>query len=102
MTVKKANPNILQQVKQHVRNGSYILREHALERQVARHVRLPDVLYVLENGQHEQEKDIFDVKNQRWKHAIRGKTINGMDLRVVVAFHEKMAIITIINLKGKL
>ena len=86
-------------MKKHVRNGTYILREHAMERQKERGIRLPDVLRVLEQGRHEIEKDVFDVKNQCWKHAIRGKTINGVDLRVIVAFHEKMAIITVIRIK---
>lgn len=93
----KANTDILQKVKEHIRNGTYILREHAIERQQQRRISLPDVLRVLEYGRHENEKDIFDVKNQRWKHAIRGRTINGIDLRVIVAFQEKMAIITVIK-----
>jgi hypothetical protein len=73
------------------------LREHAIERQEKRHISLPDILRVLEYGRHESEKDIFDTKYQRWKHAIRGRSINGIDLRVIVAFHEKMAIITVIR-----
>jgi len=79
MNAKKTDTDILQKVKAHVRNGTYILREHAIERQKQRCIRLPDVLRILEHGRHENEKDVFDVKNQRWKHAIRGKTINGVD-----------------------
>ncbi len=102
MHAKKTDTDVLQQVKQHVRNGTYIVREHALMRQEQRSICLPDVLYVLVNGRHEQEKDIFDVKYQRWKYAIRGRTVNASDLRIIVAFHEKMAIITVIKLVGKL
>lgn len=98
MSVGKASIDILRKVKDHIRNGTYILREHAIERQEKHRVRLPDILRVLEYGRHEYEKDIFDVKNQRWKHAIRGRTINGVDLRVIVAFQEKMAIITVIRI----
>jgi predicted RNA-binding protein len=98
MNAKKADVDVLRKVKEHVRNGTYLLREHAIERQTKHRVNLPDVLRVLEHGRHEKEKDIFEVKNQQWKHAIRGKTINGVDLRVIVAFHEKMAIITVIRI----
>lgn len=98
MNAKKPDANILQKIKKHIRNGTYILKEHAIQRQKERCIRLPDVLRVLEYGRHESDKDVFDIKNQCWKHAIRGKTINGIDLRVVVAFYEKMAIITVINI----
>ncbi len=91
-------PDVLRRVKEHVRNGTYILREHAIEMQEKRRVSLADDLRVLEYGRHESEKDIFEVKNQRWKHAIRGKTINGIDLRVIIAFHAKLAIITVIRI----
>ncbi len=94
----KAEANILQKVKEHVRKGTYILLKHAIERQEERGVNLPDVLRVLEHGRHEKSKDSFDVKNQCWKHAIRGKTINGLDLRIIIAFEREMVIITVIRL----
>jgi hypothetical protein len=98
MHAEKTATDILQKVKEHLKNGTYILREHAIIRQEQRDIKLPDVLRVLEFGRHENEKDIFDVKNQRWKHAIRGRTINGIDLRVIVSFQEQMAIITVIRI----
>ena len=98
MDTGKSDNDILKKIKDHIRNGTYILREHAIKRQEHRQVRLPDVLRVLEHGRHESEKDIFDVKNQRWKYAINGRTVNGTNLRVIVAFHEKMAIITVIRI----
>lgn len=91
--------DILKKIREHLRKGTYILREHAITRQRERLVRLTDILHVLEFGRHEQEKDIFDVKYQHWKHAIRGRTVDNVDLRVIVAFHEKLAIITIIKVK---
>lgn len=97
--MKKTDVDVLRKVKEHIRNGTYILREHAIEMQEKRRINLPEVLHVLEYGRHEVEKDIFDVKNQRWKHAILGRTVNGAGLRVIVAFHEKMAIITVIRVK---
>lgn len=41
----------------------------------------------------------FDIKNQAWKYAIRRKTLGGPELRVVVAFDNRMAVITVICLE---
>ncbi len=97
MIAEKAKFDVLKEAREHVRKGTYILREHAIERQAERIIGLPDVLRVLEYGRHESSKDIFDIKNQCWKYAIRGRTLSGFDLRVIVRFREKMAIITVIR-----
>lgn len=97
--MKPNSPDVLKKIKEHVKKGTYILREHAIKRQKERQIRLTDLLYVLEHGRHEQDKDSYDIKNQHWKHAIRGKTIDNVDLRVVIAFYERMAIITVIKVK---
>jgi hypothetical protein len=98
MKTEKADIDVLRRAREHVRKGTYILVKHAMERQEERGISLPDVLRVLEYGRHEKNIDIFDVKNQCWKHAIRGKTINGIDLRVIVAFQKEMVIITVIRM----
>ena len=72
---------------------------HALERQNQRLVDLKSVLCVLKNGIHEKDKDLFDVKRQMWKYAIRGKTLDGINLRIIVAFEKEMVIITVMRLK---
>ena len=72
---------------------------HALERQNQRLVDLKSVLGVLKNGIHEKDKDLFDVKRQMWKYAIRGKTLDGINLRIIVAFEKEMVIITVMRLK---
>ena len=97
--MKEKTADILQRVKEHVRNGTYVLVKHALERQLQKKIDLVGVLRVLSHGRHEKEKDEFDVKNQKWKHAIRGKTIDGIDLRVIVAFQEAMVIITVMRVR---
>jgi hypothetical protein len=87
-----------QKIREHLSKGTYILVKHAIERQKDRCVNLPEVLYVLEHGRHEQEKDVFDVKRQIWKYAIRGNTVSGIDLRVVIVFEDRMVIITLIRI----
>ncbi len=98
MQLKKADTDLLGRIRGHVRKGTYILAKHAIQRQKERCINLPDVLRVLENGRREREKDSFDIKWQTWKYAIRGKTINGVDLRVIVSFQEEMVIITVIRI----
>lgn len=97
--VKHSSSEILKKIKEHLERGTYVLRTHAVQRQKERQVRLPEILYVLEHGRHEQDKDGFDIKHQHWKHAIRGKTLDNVDLRVIIAFHEEMAIVTVIRIK---
>lgn len=57
------------------------------------------MLYVLRRGWHEKRKDVFDAHYLAWNYAIRGKTADGRQLRVVVSFENKdLLIITAIAL----
>jgi hypothetical protein len=76
-----------------VEKGRYRQSIHALERLHERDIDFMDALYVLKNGYHEKPKTTFDEAFQNWKYAIRGKTLEGLDVRVVVQFHEDLMII---------
>jgi hypothetical protein len=82
--------DLLRKVREHVRRGTYIVSVHALQRQNQRVIDLKDVLHALKNGIHEKEKDLFDIKRQGWKYAIRGKTADRLDLRTIISFEEEM------------
>lgn len=69
-----------------------------LERLKQRALELRDVVYVLEHGYHEEEKTLFNMKMQCWNYAIRGKTVDEVEARVIVAFEKDMIIITAIRL----
>jgi Domain of unknown function (DUF4258) len=90
---------LLKKIREHVRQGTFLVSAHALQRQNQRLVGLQHVLYALKNGNREENKELFDVKRQVWKYAIRGKTIDGINLRVIVTLEEKMIIITVVRLK---
>ncbi len=90
---------LLKKIREHVQKGTYIVSAHAFQRQNERLIDLKHVLYVLKNGAREEKKDLFDVKTQMWKYAICGKTIDGISLRVIVAFEDEMIIITVIRVK---
>ncbi|MDE3045631.1 MAG: DUF4258 domain-containing protein [Verrucomicrobiota bacterium] len=90
---------MIRKIKEHIQRGTYIVSAHALKRQDERLLNLDDVLYVLKNGTRDKSKDLFDVKWQQWKYAIRGKTIESIHLRIIVSFEEEMVIITVMRIK---
>lgn len=93
-------PDLLQTVKKLILAGKYRQSLHALDRLRERDIDLLDALYVLKNGYHEKKKDTYDEFFQEWKYAIRGKTLENNELRVVVTVKENgMLIITAIDLK---
>jgi hypothetical protein len=72
--------------------------KHAIGREIEREIELPDVLHVLKTGRHEKSKTKFDEIFNSWKYAIRGNTLEGLDIRVIVAFGEDdMLIITVMH-----
>lgn len=78
--------------------GLYRQSRHAIGRELERKINLSDVLYVLKNGYHEKRKTSFDETFQTWKYAIRGKTLDEMDIRVIIAFDDTgMMIITVMH-----
>lgn len=82
--------------------AKYIDTYHAKVRSRDRDITLQAALYVLKTGIHERKKTTFDPVFQCWKYAIRGQTIEGKDVRVIVSFTNddgRMVIITVIDLK---
>lgn len=95
--------NIFQVIRDCIDKGKYILTEHALERLNERHISLNDAEYVLKNGYHEKKKNSFDEVFKTWKYAIRGKTIEELDIRLIIAFDEQgMIIITLMHVGEEL
>lgn len=84
--------NLREKIRHHIKTETYKVTEHAIKRQHLRAVELPDVLEVLLQGVHEKEKTLFSTKLQTWNYAIRGKTVDGREMRVIIAFEEDMII----------
>lgn len=93
--------NVLEVVKECIENEAYKFSEHAVIRSIERRVSYRDILFVLRNGLHEKKKTSFDLKKRTWKYAIKGKTIDKIPVRIIVAFDREMVVITIINLIRK-
>jgi len=79
-------------------SGKYRDVVHAQVRQQERQITRPEYTYVLRNGFHEARKDEYRPEYNAWNYAIRGRTVDRRDLRVVVSFDEDgMLIITTIE-----
>lgn len=100
---QKKNPpeklcNLLEKIKECIEDGRYIITTHALERQDERVIDTLVVLYVLKTGYEEKKKSHFDAQYNAWKYAIRGTTLDNLDIRIIVAFDEnEIIIITVMH-----
>ena len=89
----------MDQIRAAIDDSRYFFTGHAAERLDQREVTESETVYVLKYGRHEAKKDQFDDERANWKYAIRGKTVDNRELRVIVAFvHPDMIIITVIDL----
>lgn len=60
-----------------------------------------EVLQILNGGYHEKAKDLFDEAFKAWNYAVRGKTKDRRELRIIVSFEPNgMLVVTAIDLKG--
>jgi hypothetical protein len=94
--------DLLEKIRSHIDDRRYRVSEHAISRQQLRSLKLPDIIKVLRNGFHEKEKTLFNTKFQTWNYAIRGKAVDGEDVRIIIAFAGDMIIITAIRLPRKM
>ena len=95
-------PDVLHAVCECLDQDRFVDTRHVAERQDERAITRLEVLYVLRNGHHEKRKDQWENFYKAWNYAIRGKTFEKRDLRVVVSFDVNgMLIITAIEVGKK-
>ncbi len=86
-------------ISESVKAGKYLDTRHATDRKNERLITRPEILYILKHGYHEKRKDKFEEQYQTWNYAVRGKTIDRRNLRIIVSFDPSgMLIITAIDL----
>ena len=91
--------DLLLRVRRCIELGQYLDTRHASDRRAERSITRPEILYVLRSGWHEKSKDRFQPRFRNWNYSVRGKTIDGRELRVVVSFETSgLLIITAIEL----
>ena len=92
--------DLLSNIKKAVNSGEYLDVTHAQDRSRERNITRPEYEYVLKNGFHERSRDEYMEKYKAWNYAVRGHTIDGRDIRVVVSFDDNgMLILTVIDLE---
>ncbi len=97
-------PDVISLVRKCLLDGRFLDTRHAKERQTERSITRYEIVHVLESGFHEKRKDQFKKEFGTWNYAIRGKTLERKDLRIVVSFDQEtsLLIITAIEiLKGE-
>jgi len=100
MIKKDKAKNLLVIVKAKIKRGHFLILPHAITRQGQRFISVPDIIEVLMTGWHEVKKDQYSEEFKEWNYAIRGKTIDDRDLRIIASFDERnVLIITVIDLK---
>lgn len=101
MKKKKRPPKhtrLMERIREALDVGRYRDVVHAQDRQKERQITRPEYTYVLRKGYHEARKDEFKEEHNVWNYAIRGRTVDQRDLRVVVSFDEDdLLIITTIE-----
>lgn len=91
--------DLLNKIRKAVLSGNYQETEHAKHRAKERGIIGSDYEYVLKTGSHEPSKDKFDNNYREWNYAIRGKTIDKKELRIIVTIEDDgLLLITVIDL----
>jgi len=87
--------NLIDKIRKCISAGKYRETVHAIIRKKERAIFLPEILHVLNTGKHEKAKDHFDEVFNAWNYSIRGWTLDGMDLRVIVSFDDEIDLLII-------
>ena len=87
--------NLIERIRNCITLGAYRDTFHAIERKNERNITLPEIIHVLSTGRHEKSKDRFEETFKSWNYAVRGQTIDGLDLRVIVSFDEERDLLII-------
>jgi hypothetical protein len=92
----------MQATAQAVKSGRLLYSAHANSRMKKRRIIKAEVEHILSHGHHEARKDHFNEEFSAWDYAVRGKTLDGRNLRIVVAFVDpNVLVVTTIDLNTK-
>ena len=97
----ETNDEILEEIRQALRDGRYVFKKHAMQRVVQRGITVEDAKLVLNTGKITGER--WNNEFQTTNFAIEGQTLDQRNARVVVAFEqtsrgEYVVVITVIEL----
>jgi hypothetical protein len=101
--VSERSSDLMLMIRKCIEKGRYRLKLHQKQREKQRNILRSEVLYVLKNGKENPKRGGFDVKFQRDKYAIRGRTVDRRELEVIISFNHEglLEIITTYDLNSK-
>lgn len=93
---KHKNP--LDKAQKCLNSGRFHDTRHAVDQKTARIITLPEVRMIIENGYWEKRKDEYKPEYEAWNYSIRGRTVDGRDLRIIISFeNQRLLFITTID-----
>lgn len=99
---KRTTVELMLAITEAVESKNYFFTTHATTRlKQRRNVDQLQVIRILKSDSkyHEPKKDTYSKEFQAWNYAVRSKTIDDEDVRIILTFDENdMLIITVINL----
>jgi hypothetical protein len=103
VAVTETNDEILADIRQALKSGRYVFKQHAMQRVIQRSISVEDAKNALANGRITSER--WNNEFQTTDFAIEGPALDQRQIRVVVAFErtsrgEYVVIITVIDLSG--
>lgn len=94
-------PDILQEIRRRTKTGKIVFSIHGGDQRRLRRIDYSDVKRVLLKGQRQEERDRYDDKRGGWSYAMKGETVDGEWLRVVVVLRDPvLLIVTAYYLEG--
>ena len=106
---KKARPpkekNLIKKMKVLLEAHRLRMSDHANRRMKERNILYYEVLQALASGKHDAKRDRFNEEFNSWDYSIKGKTIDGRELRIGIAFEvvpaskEVILVLTVIDPK---
>lgn len=101
-TSKKTTAELFQMIRRSLEERSYYFTAHAMLRSEQRvGLNRFQILRILAGSTkyHESRKDTYSDEFEAWNYSIRGTTLDGDDVRIIISFDENsLLIITVINL----
>jgi hypothetical protein len=93
--------NVAALAKMLMKQGAYVISNHAYERRNEREISIGDIQNVIKTGYHEKRKDEYKEEFRDWNYAIKGKTLDSELARICIAFVQEssLIVVTVIRLE---
>ena len=96
-------PDVLQEIRRRAESKRVVFSDHGDRKKRARGFDYSDVERVLMKGQRQEERDRYDDNHRGWSYAMKGETVVGEWLRVIVVLRDPLLlVVTAYYVEGKM